>query len=383
VRTINGYVTESSGAQTVTNPVQIKVKYVNDPEVAGGRMEEEIAVVWSGSGLPDISYTFPQADYIRWKTRSIDAQNELTNSRLYYLIPASGLGLQGTNFAQTEYGYDGAGRQNQLTSPTGTITFKVFNEMSWLIQTSVGTTLANLVPVEQLEYDGNEGGGDGNLTFRIVLVDSTSTNNRAVGYNYDWRDRQIQAQANDGTRTIITVNSFDNRDNIIQVNEYQNSVTSANLLNQAQTSFDALNRQYQTQRYGVNTASGGTLGPALVANRFYDPTGRIVRDEPDGEVGFNASLYDALGRRLVLYKAFGGTLEPSNPGDISTATVIEQWESTYDAASNLISAVNRQRFDDATGVGTLQNPSTEPEARVYYVARWNKRRPRSALSWPA
>ena len=40
------------------------------------------------------------------------------------------------------------------------------------------------------------------------------------------------------------------------------------------------------------------------------------------------------------------------------------------AASNVISAINRQRFDNATGAGALNSPGVEPYARVYYTANY-------------
>ena len=63
-------------------------------------------------------------------------------------------------------------------------------------------------------------------------------------------------------------------------------------------------------------------------------------------------------------------LNPSDPGNVGSATVVEQWEVGYDAAGNTISAINRQRFDDAIGTGGLQSPAVQPEARVYYVANY-------------
>src|SRR5207302_5764620 len=40
----------------------------------------------------------------------------------------------------------------------------------------------------------------------------------------------------------------------------------------------------------------------------------------------------------------------------------------YDANSNAILSIDRQRFHDAVATGALNNPTTDPKARVYYVA---------------
>lgn len=72
----------------------------------------------------------------------------------------------------------------------------------------------------------------------------------------------------------------------------------------------------------------------------------------------------------IQYSAWGGTVDPSDPGSVADATVVQQTESSYDAASNLIATTSRQRFAEATGNGPLEDPSTEPEARVYYTANY-------------
>ena len=105
--------------------------------------------------------------------------------------------------------------------------------------------------------------------------------------------------SSDGARFIITERSYDNRDNVIEVDEYQNSMATGNLINKAQSLFDANNRRYRTLRYGVDITTGA-VGPALTGNKYYDPAGRVARDVPAGEAGFTATAYDAIGRVTVV-----------------------------------------------------------------------------------
>jgi YD repeat-containing protein len=44
----------------------------------------------------------------------------------------------------------------------------------------------------------------------------------------------------------------------------------------------------------------------------------------------------------------------------------EQSDYTYDAAGNVVEEISRERFHDASGVGALGDPTTNPKARVLY-----------------
>lgn len=57
---------------------------------------------------------------------------------------------------------------------------------------------------------------------------------------------------------------------------------------------------------------------------------------------------------------------------VSNYTILEQVESTYDDASNLIQTTSRQRYRNAPAsqTGELKNPSETPKARVTYTASY-------------
>jgi RHS repeat-associated protein len=370
VRTIQGYVKTEGGSAVTVNPVQIARSFAVDPQVIGGRMTEAIAAVYAGSGVPPETTVFTQAAYVRWSTQHFSRENQETHSRRYHLIPApaEGLGSSPANYAQTGYAYDSAGRLFQVTSPGGTIQRTVFNVMGWQTQSLTGTSEGNLVVTALQEYDGGAEEGDGNLTKVTRKADDSAGNDRVKNFDYDWRNRRTVSSASDGTRTILSVNAYDNRGNVTQVDEYHTEIAAGNLLNRAQSFFDGRNRLYRTKRYGVDITDGGALKPVLTGEKYYDQAGRTVRSTPAGKVGFRVTRYDAIGRALKQFQAYGGTLNPANPGSLSGATVIEQGEFAYDGAGNAISTTVRQRFDDATGTGELKNPSAQPKARVSYVA---------------
>jgi len=154
------------------------------------------------------------------------------------------------------------------------------------------------------------------------------------------------------------------------VDEYQTAVSDENLINRAVSFFDARNRLFQTQRYGW-TSPAAHSKPALTGETYYDQAGRTVRQTPAGKIGFTVSDYDALGRVLKTFHAFGPAPDTSlPPGDISTSTVLTQSEFSYDDAGNQTATLSKDRFDDATGDGELMDPSTEPRARVSFAVTY-------------
>ena len=57
--------------------------------------------------------------------------------------------------------------------------------------------------------------------------------------------------------------------------------------------------------------------------------------------------------------------------NVTGDTILEQTESTFDAAGNVLLVTSRQRRHDATGTGELTTMSgSQPQARVTYVAYW-------------
>ena len=64
----------------------------------------------------------------------------------------------------------------------------------------------------------------------------------------------------------------------------------------------------------------------------------------------------------------GGDSAWSDADDVTGDKVLEQVENQYDANSNVILVIAKQRFHDETGTGELGDASTAPKARVSYVA---------------
>jgi RHS repeat-associated protein len=339
-----------------------------------------VATRASTSGKLSPSDSFPQSSYVRWTTQQYTDCCKLISTRLYHNIPASGSGSSGTNYDQTDFGYDTLDRQNRVETPGGTITFTVFDARSLPASVYVGTDDTgatdsdptgggaagnNMVIVTANEYDGGNDGGDGNLTKVTESVNASTT--RVTSFGYDWRDRQTSI---DGEIDFYQKTYYDNLDRVTKVERYD-TTSSGNLIGRQETKFDDLSRTYESVNYGVNPSTG-SVGNSLTDETWYDAAGNVLKQAPSGSKLFTKSVYDGLNRETKSYVGYDvSETSYAEAGTITGDTILEQTETTYDDASNVIQTTTRQRYHNATGTGELKGPTgTEPKARVTYVASW-------------
>ena len=114
-------------------------------------------------------------------------------------------------------------RQNKVTSPGGTITRTVFENVGRTAvpasiyigtddtsatetdPTGGGAQNNNMVLVSESQYDSGNDGGDGLLTKQTEHVDSSTK--RETSFIYDWRNRQTDV---DGEEDFYQISTFDN-----------------------------------------------------------------------------------------------------------------------------------------------------------------------------
>jgi RHS repeat-associated protein len=310
------------------------------------------------------------------------------------------LGTSGTNYYATLYGYDDRGRPDRVQAPTGTITRTVYDGLSRVVSTWVGTndtpptgewspsnntSPANMVQVAGNVYDGG-GVGDSNLTQQTQYPGGSAAN-RVTNNYFDWRDRLVasksgvQANENDGTHRPITFNTYDNLSEVTETQAYdgdgvtitvtngQPQAPSASLLRaQTVTSFDDQGRAYRTQTYSVDPTTGTVSASALTTNDYYNHRGALIEQSVPGGL-VTKTAYDGAGRPTVVYTTDGGSgTSWSAAGSASGDNVLQQVEYTLDADGHAILTTTRQRFHNETATGALGNPTTSPKARVSYVA---------------
>jgi YD repeat-containing protein len=319
---------------------------------------------------------FPQSAWKRWRREFYNAADYRDESRVWHVIPVTGEGFENTNYYATRYGRDAIGRENRVASPGGTINRSVIDARGLIASVWIGTNDTgatntdptgggasgnNMVLVTTNVYDVGTDGGNGNLTSVVRPVDSSSANDRSESFEYDFRDRLIGETRSDGTNTFLVRYTLDNLGQATQVDSYHTSVTAANLTARSKVYFDARGRDYKNETYSVDPTTGA-VGNALVAQRWRDPSGIVLKETFQGNDGFVKSSYDAFDRPLRRYTACnpsGG----SNNNDPSADTVVEQSETVYNAAGQPIQSASWQRFHDATGNGPLNGPSgPDPKA---------------------
>ncbi|MBL8812383.1 MAG: glycosyltransferase, partial [Planctomycetaceae bacterium] len=367
------------------NPVSIAKRDAN------GKILEEIqATAASTSGtLAEIiiaagggSAAFPQTSYVRWTTYQYTDCCLAVSLRVYHLIPASGPGVSGTNYDQTNYGYDVMKRRNRTVTPGGTITDIVFDPRGLSLTTHIGTnddggTAAdptgggsnsnnNMVLVTENEYDGGQAGGDGNLTQQTQYA--TASDTRVTAFTYDWRDRRITT---DGEVDVFETLTYDNLNRIVKAERYD-TTEAGHLVARNETHYDNRSRVFEIIRYGIDPSTG-TVGNSLEENNWYDAVGNLLKSLPSGSNLFTKSVYDSIGRVTARYVGYDADeTSYSDAGSVTDDVILEQTETAYDAASNVLQSTVRQRYHNApdTQFGSLGNPSTNPKARVTYQAQW-------------
>ncbi|HZL36201.1 MAG TPA: hypothetical protein VFC78_12865, partial [Tepidisphaeraceae bacterium] len=388
----SGYATGSPGsyAYTLVNPVIVS-KIDKD-----GRSTDQIASKRAAgmAGLlvpPGISGdTFAQTNWQTWSTTQYSAMtdagatpptvaHQMISQRAYFLIPSSGIGTVGTNFAETDFGYDALERRNRVVAPGGTITRKVWNTPQRVASVWVGTNDAgatdsnpagsgspnNMVQITANQYDGGSAGGDGNLTQITKYVSATSGDTRLTAQGFDFRDRRTSITDALGGYIALTLDDLD-RTTLIQ----QYASLGGYLIAQSGTNFDNRGQIYQQLVYAVDPTTG-TVGNALTTNIWRDAGGNIVQqiNAGDGKT-FTKFAINGVGWITNTYRGYNTSGTSYSQAQIVTNdTIFEESDFTFDEAGNVISAVSSQRLNDATGTGAL-SAGTQPKARVSYTAGW-------------
>ncbi|MCL2624019.1 MAG: RHS repeat-associated core domain-containing protein, partial [Planctomycetaceae bacterium] len=303
------------------------------------------------------------------------------------------------------YGYDAMNRGNRTVSPDGTITRTVYDWRDNPIQNWVGTNdtgatdsnpkgTGNMVQVAAAEYGSGGGTGCASCTgakdkIRVAVQYVDSSKIRVVEYGYDWRGRQTHTfleEDAEGNATH-TVTTYDNMGRAVKSERFlsvqgtspsssgtssggsQPSVTDGQLLARTEPSYDERGRNWRTVQSVVNPANGTVTGK-MQSLTWFDAAGRVIKSQGMGENHFTKSVYDSLGRTVKSYVS-------TNPADttyatacvITTDTVHQQSEITYDNVGNVILAASVERMVSQVGTGELKIAAA-PKGRYQFVASW-------------
>jgi len=120
----------------------------------------------------------------------------------------------------------------------------------------------------------------------------------------------------------------------------------------------------------LSNPANGTVTGKMQARTWFDAAGRVIKSQGMGENHFTKSVYDSLGRTVKSYVS-------TNPADttyatacvITTDTVHQQSEVTYDNVGNVIPAAGVERMVSQVGTGELKIAAA-PKGRYQFVASW-------------
>lgn len=386
VRSAQGYetVATSSSSSSTSLIEPISLEKLDDSGRTTDSIQTKRAPGVTGA-LTSTEDVATQSRWVRWRKNIYFNNTRSANrTRVYWNIPTTN-GDEGNstdNYNETNYGFDqgGMGRLIRVLSPGGTITRWVYtaqgrHKEKWIGTDDTGATDAdpsnggaggnNMVKVETYEYDGNAAGKNGNLTKVTQFVDSNSSNNRVTTFAYDWRNRKTSKS---GELSSYEAYTYDNLDRVTKIEQKNGS--GGNLIGRQETSFDNLGRVFRTKVYAVDPSSG-SVGNSLTNDIWYDARGQTLKTKLAGSSKLNKFTYNGVGRLLKRYQTYNTADDTYAEAAVVTGdTVFEQVEFTYDDARNLLLAITRQRFHNASGTGELDGTSTEPRSRMSYQAIW-------------
>lgn len=353
--------------------------------------------------------------YLNNAAQTIGLSEYFNLSGLTYTTSAT-LGTQSTtgtdgNYLLTSYSYDHRGRLAKTVSPAGTINRTVFDLFGAPTSTWVGTNdtpssgywspdnPADMVKTTEMFYeqDHAEKAGNHHLT-SVIEYPGNGADPRLTQMTYDWRDRLVETKSgileteDTDTHRLISYLHYDNLNRILSAETYAGDMVplygydserdyltiidedtdsvpdtpdESLLRAKTVTSFDNRNQVYQTQVYAVDPTDG-TVGYALSTNTWHDKRGNVIKTSAPGGL-VQKFVYDGVGRVVASYTTDGGGDSSwSDANSVSGDVVLSQTETTYDANSNPIFTISRDRFHDETGTGALDTPTSGVHARVSY-----------------
>ncbi len=332
--------------------------------------------------------------------------------------------IVGAHYNATMSGYDMRGRPNRSVSANNTIQRTVYDGLSRVVSTWVGTNDVgatdgdptgnhtpgnNMIQVSADFYDQNmpNGVGDGNLTEMVQYPHGTSdpaNPPRETENVFDWRDRVVvskqgvQGSGEDTTThrpLIYTV--YDNVNEVMTQERFLADGVDPTMFLQSDgtpdpmylpklrakttTAYDNQGRVYLTDTYSVDT--NGTISAVpLVTNDWYNHRGELVKTSSPGGLVQKMS-YDGAGRETFVFTTDGfGDAAPGTAQSWSDAqqvnsgsngtngnTVLTQTQTQYDGDGNPVFVTTWDRYHNATYTGDLSKAPTQ-QARASFDGKY-------------
>ena len=324
-------------------------------------------------------------------------------SRLYFAIPSTLPGTDGTHYDATLFGSDDMGRGERIEEPSGTIYRAVYDKLGRLTEEKIGTNDEDIsgpddmVKTVAFEYDsGAAAGGNSYLTKQTLYVEDGDTGKREITFAHDLRGRvRLQTNPDASPAQPHVFNEWDNLGRLLASGEYSSTalinITSddprtedPNRMSLWEVFFDEMGQPYQSKVYKI-TQSNGDDPDNLITDRWFDAAGRLIKE--DG-LQLSKFQYDRLGRpthEFILAKDDDSGYTDAD--DVAGDDVLEENQIVYDPDSgDAVMTATIDRFHDDYGAGDtdtaldtnadnddLLYTATNIEGRIHITANWYDR----------
>lgn len=334
---------------------------------------------WIDDTDDDVITAVDTGTLFRLSSRVYDESGkQLDESRMYFDIPATYPGTEGTNYDASYLVYDDMGRKTGSKDATGTISHTVFDSIGRTIESWIGTNdyndanfdkefetsgTSDMVRTSLVEYDGGDAGGNSLVTTSTAYVEDSDTDKRVTTFTYDDRHRRVLTTNPvsphpfvklDGMGRAIATGLYSDTASIDPSADDPAGTSSDDKLNRialTESVYDERGRAYETTRTAV-TLSTGEKGGTLTTDQWWDDEGRLLKVQGSQ---FQKYAYDRLGRKTHTY-TLGGTNDDSfgiayaTVDDVDGDVVFEEFQSLFDPDTGyLLANVQIHHFHDDYG----------------------------------
>lgn len=314
--------------------------------------------------------------------------HQLSESRVYFAIPLSEPGTDGTHYDPTTYAYDGLRRLIRTEAPHGTIYRNVYDVRSHVTENWVGTNdngypsgdasgTANLVRTSTTVFDAGSDKGNGYVTSHSAYVDGSTTDERVTTYTNDAMGRvvvdarplsphYVYAYDNLGRRTAVA--SYSSTSSLsVSTNP---TTTSTNRISLTKTNYDQLGRVWRTELHKIDQADGSD-DDSLSNDWWYDADSRAVKVDGQLLKKYEYDRLNRLTRECIL--ASDDDTQYVNGMSTSGDVVVSEKGVVYDPAdSQVVMQVDiERRHDDAGSGATTGALDTNADADIMKVTPAN------------
>jgi hypothetical protein len=376
---------DNGGTTTYDGPASYSVtNHAGQVEASGtivlsGGSSTTALTGWIDDTDDDVITAVDTGTLFRLSSRVYDESGkQLDESRMYFDIPATYPGTEGTNYDASYLVYDDMGRKTGSKDATGTISHTVFDSIGRTIESWIGTNdyndanfdqefetsgTSDMVRTSLVEYDGGDAGGNSLVTTSTAYVEDSDTDKRVTTFTYDDRHRRVLTTNPvsphpfvklDGMGRAIATGLYSDTSSIDISTDDPAGTSSDDKLNRialTESLYDERGRAYEMTRTSI-TQSTGAKGGSLTTDQWWDDEGRLLKVQGSQ---FQKYAYDRLGRKTHTY-TLGGTNDDSfgivydRVDDVDGDVVFEEFQSLFDPDTGyLLANVQIHHFHDDYG----------------------------------